>query len=535
MSIIDPTGADEAVTPKPNLLFTWVKKYGLYLLLVTIALLRGAAYANLMPPWAIIDEEQHVDYIQVLSDEGRRPDPRKDYLSHELVASLFDAHRWETFGFGTPSSMDPRDMRLEGHSYEGYQPPLYYLVMVPIYRMSEGGMLQKLFLLRWATVALSTLTVVFTYKMARQLTGSRSLAFLAGMLLILIPERTVAVSRVNNDVLLEVFGAGYLWLTTLTLLEGPTDRRSLLLGGLLGLGTLAKMPMALLIPALPWIFIVHRKRYSFWRGILLSLSVAAILIVPLLVINFMQFGDLTGFVAVAPLLTFSAPDFTWLSFARSILDLFLYLWVIPWQRAQAFLNPSFSVIYGVISVIVCLAIYGLVLEFREKPRHEADRRRRSAQLLLIVCVAVYDGFTLLSFWNGQIPVIQGRFLLPVIPGAVILLSLGLRRAPRSRQTSLMLLIVLVATDGFALFSHLLPQYYPPASNALGENNRILEGLLDLPALILRAGRFKPEIVQRLLRATIVGYLIAQIAALIAAFRTGSMQQMKNRALRPEEG
>ena len=72
MSITDPMEADEALLSKSNLFFSWMKKYGVYLLLVAIAFLRGAAYANLLPAWGIIDEEQHLHYIQYLAEEKRR-------------------------------------------------------------------------------------------------------------------------------------------------------------------------------------------------------------------------------------------------------------------------------------------------------------------------------------------------------------------------------------------------------------------------------------------------------------------------------
>ncbi|MGB2896344.1 MAG: glycosyltransferase family 39 protein [Anaerolineales bacterium] len=514
MSIIDPTGADEAVTPKSNLLFTWVKKYGVYLLLMTIALLRGIAYANLLPPWAIIDEEQHLHYIQVLSEEQRRPDPRNDFLSEELVASLFEAHRWETFGFGTPPAPDPRVMGLEGYSYEGYQPPLYYLLMVPIYRLVQGSMLERLFALRWATVALSSLTIALTYSLANKLSGSKRVAFLAALILLSIPERTVAVSRVNNDALLEIFGALYLWLSLRAIIETPNDRDSVLLGLVLGLGTLTKMTMLPLVIALPFVFYTSHKTYSPRRGLGLSLGSAAVLILPLIFYNLQQFGDITGFGGIAPMLNFPAPVLSVMAFLDSLVRLFIYFWGILWQSARATINPTFTVLYGILFLISCLSISGLRLALRPNPEYEGDRRRVISIWLLITVTIVYAVFTLFSYWRGLVPIVQGRFLLPVTPAIAVLLVLGVRRSPIPSLTISALIVGLLLMDGFILFGHLLPQYYPVDVSSLLSHIPRLSLFSILDSLIQRAGSFKPDFVMQTLHVTIAGYILAYVLVLI---------------------
>ena len=509
MSIIDLGEPEGAGTSKSNLFISWMKKYGVYLLLVTIALLRGAAYANLLPPWAIIDEEQHLHYVQMLSEEGRRPDPREDYLSSEIITSLFETRRWDTFGFVTPPSHDPRDMGLEGYSYEGYQPPLYYWVMLPVYRLVGGSMLQSLFNLRWATVVLSTLTVVFTYLLAAKVTGSKWLGLLAALVLLAIPERTVAVSRVNNDALLEVLAVLYLWVAVRSIMEGPSDRRSILLGLILALGVLTKMTMALLVFTLPFVFWPSRKTYSVRRGLILGLGSAAVLILPLIIYNIGKFGDPTGFAAVSPLLSFPPPGFSTMNFIQSLRDFFAHFWVIFWQSAESTLPPGLTFLYILLFLLSGVSLYGLVKVIGGVHRKEGNDRHLIAVWMLTTAVIIYVIFTLFSFWKGQVPILQGRFLLSVSAAVAVLLILGLSRAPYPAITIPALIIGLVLMDVFVLFGHLLPQYYPEELIPQIEKISSLTWFDNINAFIQRTGSFKPNLVSRALHATMVGYILAQ--------------------------
>lgn len=505
-------GTDEPRST-PNVV-GWLKKHGLVILLLTLALLRGFSYANLLPPWAIIDEEQHLHYIQVLSEERRRPDLRNDYLSDEIITSLFDTHRWETFGFVTPPAQDPRVMGLEGFSYEGYQPPLYYLLMLPIYHLAQGSMLEKLFIVRWATVALSTLTILLTYSMVNKLGGSKRLAFLAALILLSIPERTVAVSRVNNDALLEIFGALYLWFSLRAIMETPRDRDLILLGLVLGLGTLTKMTMLPLVIALPFVFYHSRETYSIRRGLALSLGSAAVLILPLIAYNLQQFGDVTGFGAVAPMLIFPSPTLSLVNLLKSLVNLFTNSWVILWQSSQASINPTFTTLFALMFLLVCVGIYGLVKALRSRSNSGQDRRQHTAYGLLLLLVGIYAAFTLYSYWLGQVPVIQGRFLLPVSAAIASLMVTGLRRAPSPALSLLGLILALLLMDGLALFTVLLPQYYPPGPSTVLGNNLTPDFFATIEIYLQRIGAYKPGSVQQLLGATITGYILAQALVLL---------------------
>ena len=64
--------------------------------LLGLALIRGGLYASALPPWGLIDEEQHVDYIHTWLTYGAPPRLGEAYLSHAIAVSVFETRRWET-------------------------------------------------------------------------------------------------------------------------------------------------------------------------------------------------------------------------------------------------------------------------------------------------------------------------------------------------------------------------------------------------------------------------------------------------------
>ena len=77
------------------------KKY--FLLLLLFALIRGSLYALMMPPWGLLDEEQHLDYIIKVSKTGERPIVGIDLLDDGIVKSVIETQRHSKFHWPTPS------------------------------------------------------------------------------------------------------------------------------------------------------------------------------------------------------------------------------------------------------------------------------------------------------------------------------------------------------------------------------------------------------------------------------------------------
>src|SRR5262245_37947777 len=99
-------------------------------LFVALLLLYGAAgvlYATLTPPWQAPDEPAHYNYIRYLATHEGFP---------ELVASCYN----QPYLNELTSRRFPPDLSVEEICYEFHQPPLYYLLAAPVFRLTGGSL-----------------------------------------------------------------------------------------------------------------------------------------------------------------------------------------------------------------------------------------------------------------------------------------------------------------------------------------------------------------------------------------------------------
>ena len=109
-------------------------------------------------------------------------------LSPALIDSLFATRHWFVFHWSPPASTAAADLGAAGYSYEAYHPPLYYLLLAPVYLGSSGSILDRLFVLRGVTVALSLVTVYLFFHLSALVSGSTLFALLATLVFVLLPE-----------------------------------------------------------------------------------------------------------------------------------------------------------------------------------------------------------------------------------------------------------------------------------------------------------------------------------------------------------
>jgi hypothetical protein len=425
--------------------------------ILLLALARGGLYANALPPWGLIDEEQHVHFVQSLAEAGAIPIVGETPLSPEIVDSAFATRRWETFHWPTPPGKTPEAMGLEGYSYEGYQPPLYYALLAPIYAAQPLDMPAMVYALRWATVLLSLIAAWLAYRTARLLfPGEPLLPVMAALLLIALPERTAAVSRVNNDALLEVIAAAFVWLCTLALIQGVTPGRSRLMGLLFGLGLLTKTSMAVLAVLPVAVFWFRRRDLGIRQCIAWAILAASVLALPFFARNLSLYGDPTGLAAFKQITNFAAPQFTAGALADAVLDLFRNQWVIWWKGALPGDNLAVTGVIVLLALSWGLALVGL---FRSRKMTPPDGAGRRVLAVYAATIGVCALAVLRSYFAGDFPVIQGRFFLPVSAPIVILWSWGLWRAPGGRPALAATILLLLVADALNLFGNLLPYFY----------------------------------------------------------------------------
>jgi 4-amino-4-deoxy-L-arabinose transferase-like glycosyltransferase len=441
--------------------------------ILMLSLIHGGMYASYMPAWGLVDEEQHFHYIQSLVEQHFIPVTGKAMLSPEIVDSVFETRRWERFMWPAPSSRNTADMGLEGQSYEGYQPPLYYLVLAPLYSIWPGSILSRLFALRWASVALSLVSVLLVFQTARYLFGSRSpLPYLAALFLAIVPERAAAVARVNNDVAVEVMGSAVILLCTFISLRGPSWRSSLVVGVTFGMAVLAKVSGGLLIVPIAMSFWRSRSDRRVLLHALLAGCAALIVAAPWAVRNLRVYGDLTGSRGFDRIANLPLPAFSVQGLAAAVWDLWRHFWYVWWKGATASGNWLTFVADMLLVVLLVLSIVGLVEYVRRLRVTETQARNTYVLAVYVVAILTYAVMIVLGYFGSNFPlfggrllvpvvapVIQGRYFLPVIGPVVILFTLGLWQ---QRLRSVLLPAAVAAIGALSLgslFGNLLPFHY----------------------------------------------------------------------------
>jgi 4-amino-4-deoxy-L-arabinose transferase-like glycosyltransferase len=191
-------------------------------------------YAALTPDWQVPDEPAHYNYVRFIAENGSLP---------VLEFGDYDQKFNEQF---TNPAHTPK-LPIDPLRYEYHQPPLYYLLVAPIYLLTGGD----LFALRLVSVAFGGALIVVAYLVVRRIKPDRpALALGTAAFAAFVPQHVAMLAGVNNDSLAELLLALIL-LQTLRVLkseEGRASRGLLWLGVLLGLGLITKTTDYLAVP-----------------------------------------------------------------------------------------------------------------------------------------------------------------------------------------------------------------------------------------------------------------------------------------------
>jgi len=171
--------------------------------------------------WSPVDEHAHFDYVQTIADQHRLPtlDPRI-----ELGRS-----------FGA-------------HTYEAFQPPLYYVVAAPLLKLSHVHHTRILILRSFGLFLLLAAMYVF-WRLAALLFPSRPfVAFAFGMVFFLLPGVIVRSVTVSYQPLATLVSLVFLFLAckAYRAAKGGADRWLLLAAATLGLALLTHVFLAYL-------------------------------------------------------------------------------------------------------------------------------------------------------------------------------------------------------------------------------------------------------------------------------------------------
>ncbi|MBC7224811.1 MAG: glycosyltransferase family 39 protein, partial [Anaerolineae bacterium] len=167
---------------------TWHARWGLGLVLAGY-LVAGVLYAALSPAWQAPDEPAHYNYIRHLAQGDGLPILLPGDYPHQYLEAI-KARRF------------PPDMPIAPLRYEFHQPPLYYLLAWPVYRLSGGALLP----LRLCSVVLGAVLLWVVWRLAGEVApGCPALRLTAVAFVAFLPMHVAMAASVNNDILAELW------------------------------------------------------------------------------------------------------------------------------------------------------------------------------------------------------------------------------------------------------------------------------------------------------------------------------------------
>lgn len=445
---------------------------------LVIALLRGALYTFVVPPWQHPDEPTHFEHVLDIAMAGGIVPI--DYVSLPLRKQISSSMLAHNFWKGmTQPGLDDQSLSAVGWSpigiYALTQPKLYYVLAAVWVRPWLGLPVDfQLYILRLLSVLLNLVVVAVSFYTARLLFSDKDYIVLAVTgFVVFLPGYTDDMSAVNNDVLANVLAALFLGLVALIYRDRRNWRALILLGLLLAGAMLTKTTALTLVVALPALFLFY-PAWSFKRKLAVLLSVVVLV------------GLMTWYV-----IQFDQPLFQSL-----VAKLGQYLRVDMFASWQAFLNPanlrlyyataltvfkSFwaafgwrhvtisSVFYWTLGAITLIAAGGLfvwtTLQFVRKNRTGLSNWRVN-YLIASACVVILAW--LAAIVRGQmvqgngIYLSHGRYAYVALIPFAILFVLGLGQwlpATWDRKACAAMVVLMAVFDALCFWGYLVPYYY----------------------------------------------------------------------------
>lgn len=484
------------------------RQNGVLLVAIWLAFLaRGLFYCVLQPMWEGYDEWAHFAYLQHLAEHHAIPD-RGDLVSFEVRRSLrlvplpqaaivvgpgtithdqfwrLDAEKsWPLKG----------DANIPAKQYEAQQPPLYYLMLVPLYKAISGLSLPaRILALRIASVAIGSAVIFLGYAVGLLVLHSRKLAMLAAALLACLPELCLDVARVGNEGLAIVLASAIVLFSLRACRRRSAFLEWLMLGALLGAALLTKAYALALMP-LPVVAALIRvirhpkllKQAAAWCSAswMAAIAIAGWWYWRTWVVTGTLSGEQLNVVTKnMPLAQKLSAIFhmNW----RVVVDsmAFEHIWLGGWS----FLVVR-SWMYRVCELVVVLALLGLLMQV-VRTRALA----RPAMILAAACVLMYLAvayYSLLVFLVQNVSTAVGWYLYVVIVPEVVLLTLGFKRSPLAVAG---VCIMAIALDLYTVHFLLMPYY----TGLIGRRDAIGAGTLisQMGVVFQRLSLNKPDLV-----------------------------------------
>jgi len=460
-----------------------MRKPVLWLLIFTF--LHGLWYVAIVHPWQAPDEYLHYEYLRLIDAKktlNLKAEDRTSEIQWDVAESmwLFEHYRYRNLPTLPESEFRSLPTPLGSRVFTP-QPPLYYLLSLPIYwAVSSWPTLSQLYVLRVFSVLLQCLTVLMTYKLASLIfpaTRQRTLVLVSAAIVATLPQYTFISASYNNDNLAPLLVAGSLY----GVVRGFHDRgngRWLVVAIACGLlSVTAKRTAAPILPILGLATVVFgfewMRSRDMLRRVLGSIALVGSLAALAAVVGLVLFAvripqDLARHLRLAPdaLLalanywknpaTLAKVDWRW--FLGESLESF---WgQFGWLNVR--LNPSLVSFIDWVSAVLAI---GLAVGLWRYRRSSEALPAPSLWALIILASGLLVGFLLMVSQYLVAPASyfpQGRYLFPFVSAFAILACwawAALWPSPRQSQALIFGWISLVLFDVYCWGFTIIPFYY----------------------------------------------------------------------------
>lgn len=371
----------------------------------------ASLYAWLTPRWNNPDEPAHYNYIAEIAELARLPVLEPG----DWDAPLLERLKEERF--------HPR-YSVDQLRYESHQPPLYYLLAVPVYRATAGASLRaRVLALRLVSITLGLLLGLLVFRLAQvTVAGAPAIPPLAAGIALLIPMNTAVLASINNDVLAEVLGTLTLVVMIQTWRSGVRTRGALALGAMAGVLLLTKLTVyvfAVLIFGLLAARIAIAPRYEDRLRAAGQLGIAAAAAITVSGWWFARNAAVYGWwdpLATQRHAEVVAGQPQWAHYGPEAIVYFgTTLFHSFWAQFAWMAVVVDDLLYWFFGLFVVLAALGLALGRR------LFRDRASVTLLSLAVAGV---LAQLLYYNLSFIQVQGRYLFPAIGPIVLILAAG---------------------------------------------------------------------------------------------------------------
>ncbi len=444
---------------------TWTPIQKFVVVLGALFVVKQIIFVLVFPAFTGHDEVAHYAYLRVLATEGRIPripeldEWRERYAAQadtgedRIPGELYRYCRYVTQDWfcspGDPRFREsgPLAVQLSGNFYpSGWiytanHPPLYYVLMTPVYWLSEGASPQtQLYILRLAAIPFGLLTVLLAFLTVRVIfPEDRFLSVVVPTFVAFQTQVSYEAAMLNNDVVGITTYSLVLYLIVRGVRDRFPKRLCIMLGVALGLAVLTKSTAltAVGIAGLAVLLRIGIKdlRGLLERGVLIGIPLV-VLIAPWYIFMYATYGNFSALEQIKALQYWNyqseeAPGFFSLLFNVDFAEFrFMETWgEFGWRLIRLSRTMLWAIGLPLLVCVIGLVVYGFSV-VRGRASSENDPVENPAgwqklSIVLLLSAAVVAYLAIIQF-GTEFSLTQARYFFPVVNAVAILLALGLR-------------------------------------------------------------------------------------------------------------